>query len=201
MYRTREVDGQYEDIADALAELHRRTFFNGASLPNFEYGHWWLAYDSREPVAFAGLVPSTHAENAGYFCRVGVFEEALRPRASICTSCVRWRPVPAATGGAPSSLTPPTTLPLPTTLSALATSCIGRKLRGPGRTACTGEKLSDDHERLIATCRPAQWWLIHPPGSPGSPAAFWQSGSFSFPEHPALVGAPVVRRSARYVAG
>jgi hypothetical protein len=27
------------------------------------------------PVAFAGLVPSTHVENAGYFCRVGVIKE------------------------------------------------------------------------------------------------------------------------------
>jgi hypothetical protein len=27
------------------------------------------------PVAFAGLIPSTHAGNAGYFCRVGVLKK------------------------------------------------------------------------------------------------------------------------------
>jgi len=27
------------------------------------------------PVAFAGVVPSTHAHNAGYFCRVGVLKK------------------------------------------------------------------------------------------------------------------------------
>jgi hypothetical protein len=37
-------------------------------------GHWWLAFCEGTPVAFAGLVPSTDAENAGYFCRVGVLQ-------------------------------------------------------------------------------------------------------------------------------
>jgi hypothetical protein len=28
-----------------------------------------------KPVAFAGIVPSTHIRNAGYFCRVGVLRK------------------------------------------------------------------------------------------------------------------------------
>jgi ribosomal protein S18 acetylase RimI-like enzyme len=72
MYRIREVDGQDEDVADTLADLHRLTFFDQARVPQFDHGHWWLAFDGVEPVAFAGLVPSTHVDNAGYFCRVGV---------------------------------------------------------------------------------------------------------------------------------
>jgi GNAT superfamily N-acetyltransferase len=71
-YRIREVDGRDDEIADVLTELHRLTFFNGASVPPFDWGHWWLAYHDTIPVAFAGAVPSTHVRHAGYFCRVGV---------------------------------------------------------------------------------------------------------------------------------
>ena len=72
VYRIREVDGQEEEIAETLTELHRLTFFGSASVPTFDWGHWWLTSCGRLPVAFAGLVPSTRAPNAGYFCRVGV---------------------------------------------------------------------------------------------------------------------------------
>jgi GNAT superfamily N-acetyltransferase len=75
MYRIREVDGQDDDIADTLAELHGLTFFGSAPVPEFDHGHWWLALHEGEPVAFAGVVPSTHVCNAGYFCRVGVLRK------------------------------------------------------------------------------------------------------------------------------
>jgi GNAT superfamily N-acetyltransferase len=48
------------------------TFFDGASVPQFELGAWWLAYHNDDAVAFAGVIPSTHARNGGYFSRVGV---------------------------------------------------------------------------------------------------------------------------------
>ncbi len=72
MYRIREVDGHDDEIADTLADLHRLTFFDGAPVPVFDWGHWWLAFHEQLPVAFAGIIPSTRARNAGYFCRVGV---------------------------------------------------------------------------------------------------------------------------------
>ena len=72
MYRIREVDGQDDDIADTLGELHRLTFLESAAVPEFDFGQWWLAFRGNIAVAFAGLIPSTHVENAGYFCRVGV---------------------------------------------------------------------------------------------------------------------------------
>jgi GNAT superfamily N-acetyltransferase len=72
MYRIRQVDGQDDNIVDTLADLHRLTFFESAPIPEFECGHWWLALHGRMPVAFAGMVRSTHVLNAGYFCRVGV---------------------------------------------------------------------------------------------------------------------------------
>jgi GNAT superfamily N-acetyltransferase len=74
MYRIREIDGDDEDVAETLADLHRLTFFDGAPLPDFAFGHWWIAYSNALPVGFAGIVPSTHADNAGYFSRVGVLE-------------------------------------------------------------------------------------------------------------------------------
>lgn len=72
VYRIREVDVQDDDVTETLAELHGLTFFGAARAPEFDLGHWWLAYCEGIPIAFAGLVQSTHAENAGYFCRVGV---------------------------------------------------------------------------------------------------------------------------------
>jgi GNAT superfamily N-acetyltransferase len=83
MYKIREVDGRDEEVADALAELHRLTFFDGASVPDFDEGHWWLAYQDARPVAFAGVVPSTRAYNAGYFCRVGVLKRHCGNRLQV----------------------------------------------------------------------------------------------------------------------
>jgi GNAT superfamily N-acetyltransferase len=73
-YRIREVDGRDDEIADVLTELHRLTFFGAASIPPFDWGHWWLAYHATMPVGFAGAVPSTHVRTSGYFCRVGVLQ-------------------------------------------------------------------------------------------------------------------------------
>ncbi len=75
MYRIHEIDGHDEEIAETLCDLHRLTFFDGAPIPAFDWGNWWLAYHETNPVAFAGLVPSTRARNAGYFSRVGVLKE------------------------------------------------------------------------------------------------------------------------------
>jgi GNAT superfamily N-acetyltransferase len=77
MYRIREVDGHDDEISDTLIDLHRLTFFDGASIPEFDRGFWWLAYHRTAPVAFAGVVRAARAFNAGYFCRVGVLREHL----------------------------------------------------------------------------------------------------------------------------
>lgn len=71
-YRIREVDGNDDVVADALSELHQLTFLDAAAVPRFDQGHWWAAFHRSGLVAFAGIVPSTHVLNAGYFCRVGV---------------------------------------------------------------------------------------------------------------------------------
>lgn len=74
MYRIREVNAQESEIADTLEDLHHLTFFDSAPFPDFDHGHWWLACHETVPVGFAGLIPSTRAFNAGYFCRVGVLK-------------------------------------------------------------------------------------------------------------------------------
>jgi hypothetical protein len=74
MYHVREVDAQDDEMADMLAELHRLTFLDAASIPEFAHGSWWLVYCGMQPVAFAGLIASTHVRNAGYFSRVGVLD-------------------------------------------------------------------------------------------------------------------------------
>ncbi|MBR0814934.1 GNAT family N-acetyltransferase [Bradyrhizobium diazoefficiens] len=74
MYRIRTVDADDDETAEMLGDLHRLTFFHGASMPQFDLGTWWIAYHGDDAVAFAGVVPSTHARNSGYFCRVGVLQ-------------------------------------------------------------------------------------------------------------------------------
>ena len=72
MYRIREVDAQDDAIADTLAELHRLTFCDSARIPDFDDGHWWIAFRAKTPAGFAGVISSTHVNNAGYLCRVGI---------------------------------------------------------------------------------------------------------------------------------
>ena len=72
MYRIREADLHDEEVTETLADLHQLTFFDGAPIPEFDLGYWWLAFHETVAVAFAGVVPSTRACNAGYFCRIGV---------------------------------------------------------------------------------------------------------------------------------
>jgi GNAT superfamily N-acetyltransferase len=72
VYRIREVDGSDDDVADELRLLHELTFFGDAPAPDTDTGHWWLVYCGDDPVAFAGLTPSTYGPCVGYLKRVGV---------------------------------------------------------------------------------------------------------------------------------
>jgi len=78
MYRIRQVNGHEEEIVDTLTELHHLTFFGGANVPEFDKGHWWLAFRGAVPIAFAGLVASTRTGESG----------GVRPT----TSSVRYTP-------------------------------------------------------------------------------------------------------------
>lgn len=74
MYKIQIVNANDDDVAETLMDLHRLTFFDAASMPKFELGSWWLACHDDRAVAFAGVVPSTHARSSGYFSRVGVLQ-------------------------------------------------------------------------------------------------------------------------------
>jgi GNAT superfamily N-acetyltransferase len=75
MHRIHAVEGDDEEIAEISGDLHHRTFFEAAALPDFDRGSWWLAYEGTRAIAFAGVVPSTHARNSGYLSRVGVLRK------------------------------------------------------------------------------------------------------------------------------
>ena len=83
MYRICEVDGQDDEIADSLGDLHRLTFFDGARIPQFDHGHWLLALHEETAVVFAGIIPSTQVADAGYFCRVGVLRKHCGQRLQL----------------------------------------------------------------------------------------------------------------------
>jgi len=70
-YRIREVDGNDDDIADALAELHQFTFLDAAPVPQFERT-LVVCLSEKRAGRLRCIIPSTHIFDAGYFCRVGV---------------------------------------------------------------------------------------------------------------------------------
>lgn len=72
-YRIAEVDGEDEDIADILDELHDACFLDSAPKVKY-YGYWWIAYvyQEKEPAGFAGITPSSIGPGVGYLKRAGV---------------------------------------------------------------------------------------------------------------------------------
>jgi GNAT superfamily N-acetyltransferase len=154
MFRIREVDGQDGEISDTLVELHRLTFFDGAPVPEFDHGHWWLALHETEPVAFAGIIPSTHVCNASHFCRVGVLRKHCGRR--LQQRLMRALEARARLNGWNSivSDTTPIICRRPTILFASAISYIGRKIPAHGRTRCIGARQSGESRteaRLVST--------------------------------------------------
>ena len=67
------MDAEDDEVVATLSEIHRLTFsrarrcrhLNEEDIGGSPFG--WLAFCETAAVAFAGLVPSSYAENAGYF--------------------------------------------------------------------------------------------------------------------------------------
>lgn len=74
-YVIREVDGFDDETMDILTDLHRATLPD-APLADFADGDWWIAYDGKKPVGFAGLQASKRFTETGYLVRAGVLPEA-----------------------------------------------------------------------------------------------------------------------------
>jgi GNAT superfamily N-acetyltransferase len=75
VYRIREVDATDDEIAEIIRSFNRETpdfpDLTDAELDGF-HCYWWLAYLDKEPVGFAGMVPSQRYKNTGYLKRAGV---------------------------------------------------------------------------------------------------------------------------------
>lgn len=73
MYKIREVDATDEEVAEHIHFFNRQTQdFPDLTEEELDSGHWWLAYLDKEPVAFAGMMPSKQYHGVGYFKRAGV---------------------------------------------------------------------------------------------------------------------------------
>lgn len=74
-YRIREVDASDDEVADTIRAFNRDTGdfpdLTDNELDGF-HCYWWLAYLGKEPVGFAGMVPSQRYKNTGYLKRAGV---------------------------------------------------------------------------------------------------------------------------------
>ena len=75
MYAIREVDASDDEVAETIRALNAEpgTFpdLTDDELDGFNC-YWWLAYLGKEPVGFAGMVPSQQWQNVGYLKRAGV---------------------------------------------------------------------------------------------------------------------------------
>jgi GNAT superfamily N-acetyltransferase len=72
-FRVVKVDPTRPGIAEAILKMHAACF---PDLPFQQlHGDWWIAYDRKTPVAFAGLWPSLTSPGSGYLCRSGVLPE------------------------------------------------------------------------------------------------------------------------------
>ncbi len=138
MYRIRIVDASDEDVADTLADLHQLTFFDAAAMPQFDLGAWWLEYHGDNAVAFAGVVPSTHVRNSGYFSRVGVLRRHWGHGLQIrLMRAIEARG--AALDGTVSFRIRQTIPCLPITSSSQVIGSMSPRYLGPGRIHFTGE--------------------------------------------------------------
>lgn len=72
-YRIREVDASDEEVTEHIHLFNRQTKdFPELTEEELDIGHWWLAYLDKEPVGFAGLMPSKQYHGVGYFKRAGI---------------------------------------------------------------------------------------------------------------------------------
>lgn len=76
-YRIREVDGSDDDLGDEITTLNYMVFsLERDPVPSLktDTGYWWLVFHDgeQEPIAFAGLTPSTLGPGYGYLKRSGV---------------------------------------------------------------------------------------------------------------------------------
>lgn len=55
-----------------IRRLHEECFGDEAPHVDYEDGWWWLVFDGKRPIGFAGLYPSEQINDGGYLVRAGV---------------------------------------------------------------------------------------------------------------------------------
>ena len=74
-YTVREVDASDDEVAEIIRALNAEPGgfpdLTDEELDGFNC-YWWLAYCGKDPVGFAGMVPSRQWQNVGYLKRAGV---------------------------------------------------------------------------------------------------------------------------------
>lgn len=77
--RVRRVDISNEIVRAAIDTMIAECFspdeWRGEQLPKATTGYWWVAFDGREPAAFACLRPSIRLDQTGYLSAAGVLEK------------------------------------------------------------------------------------------------------------------------------
>jgi GNAT superfamily N-acetyltransferase len=76
MYRIKEVDASADEVAEIIRAFNSDPESKFPDLTDAELDgancYWWIAYCDKEPVGFAGMVPSRQWANVGYLKRAGV---------------------------------------------------------------------------------------------------------------------------------
>ena len=70
----RKVDTSKATNKSIIIDLQHDTLPHDRIYP-VNKGDWWIVYCDREPVAYAGMVPSSRWSDTGYMCRSGVREK------------------------------------------------------------------------------------------------------------------------------
>jgi hypothetical protein len=120
------------------------------------------------PIAFAGVIASTLAYNAGYFSRVGVLKKYCGDGLQLRLMRAMNR-APGTMAGTAWSRIRPRISPRQTISSVSATGCTGRKIPGLGRTRCIGGNPSNEGPLFprVVVLRPGMRDIFRELVSPG----------------------------------
>jgi GNAT superfamily N-acetyltransferase len=77
LFSIRRAKTTSEDL-ERLRDLHTAVFEGSAPMVDFARGAWWLAFEGKKPVGFAGIVHSAYGKGYAYLIRSGVLEQARR---------------------------------------------------------------------------------------------------------------------------
>lgn len=72
--RVIKVDTSHDGVSAAILAMDAKCFPGDERMGL--HGDWWIVYDGKKPVGYAGMWQSVRAQATGYLCRAGVLPEA-----------------------------------------------------------------------------------------------------------------------------